>query len=78
MDCKQCNSFYQWCIENNKQELIDAWDFDLNNVDIHYVPHASGKKYYFKIIDSLPDILYPLADITGERQLSPIKKFYNS
>lgn len=78
MDCKQCNSFYQWCIENNKQELIDAWDFDLNNVDIHYVPHASGKKYYFKIIDSLPDILYPLADITGKRQLSPIKKFYNS
>ena len=78
MNCKQCNSFYQWCVENNKQELIDTWDYDLNNVDIHYVPHASSKKYYFKIIDGLPDILYPLADITGKKQLNPINKFYNS
>lgn len=78
MSCKQCNSFYQWCIDNNKQEFINAWDYDLNKDDIHYVPHGSSKKYYFKIIDGMPDILYSLADITGKKQLSPIKKFYNS
>lgn len=78
MQCKQCNSFYQWCVDNNKQEFIEVWDYDLNKDDIHYAPHGSGKKYYFKIMDGAPDVLYSLADITGKKQLSPIKKFYNS
>ena len=74
MPCKQCNSFYQWCLDNNKQELIDSWDYELNKDDIHYVPHGSGKKYYFKIEDGMPSILYTIADITGAKRLSPIKK----
>lgn len=78
MPCKQCNSFYQWCLDNNKQELTDSWDYELNKDDIHYVPHGSSKKYYFKIEDRMPSILYTIADITGAKHLSPIKKFYNS
>lgn len=78
MQCKQCNSFYQWCLDNNRQELINVWDYNLNKEDIHYVPHGSGKKYYFKIEDGMPDVLYSLSDIVGSKRLSPISKFYNS
>lgn len=77
-ECKQCNSFYQWCLNNNHQDFIDAWDVNLNKDDIHYVPHASGKKYFFKIENGMPSISYRLADITSIKFLSPIKKFYNS
>lgn len=78
VDCKQCNSFYQWCIDNNRYELINTWDYQLNIENIHCVPHGSGKKYYFKIVDDMPSIHYPLCEITGYKQLSPIDKFYNS
>lgn len=78
IDCKQCNSFYEWCKNNSRQDLIDVWDYNLNKDDIHYVPYGSGKKYYFHIEDNMPDILYKLCDITGYKKLSPIKKFYNS
>lgn len=76
--CKQCNSFYQWCVDNNKYEFINSWDYELNIDDIHYVPHCSGKKYYFKVINGLPSIKYCLSEITGPKKRSPIKKFYNS
>ena len=26
-------SFYDWCIENNRQDLLDRWDYDLNKKD---------------------------------------------
>lgn len=78
MRCKQCNSFYQWCLSNGKQEFIDTWDYNLNNDDIHVVPRGSGKKYFFKIVEGMPSIEYRLADITGPKHLSPIDKFYNS
>ena len=78
MSCKQCNSFYQWCLDNHRQDLIDSWDYELNKDDIHYVPYGSGKKYYFKIENNMPSILYTISDITSAKHLSPIKKFYNS
>ena len=78
IDCKQCNSFYQWCIDNSRQDLIDTWDYDLNKDDIHLVPYGSGKKFYFCIETNMPSIRYALCEITGYKQLCPIKKFYNS
>lgn len=23
-------SFYDWCMENNRKDLLDRWDYDLN------------------------------------------------
>ena len=27
---KNGNSFYDWCIKNNRQDLLDRWDYELN------------------------------------------------
>jgi hypothetical protein len=71
-------SFYDWCIQNNRNDLLNKWDYNLNKEDIHNVSRASGKKYYFKIEKDMPAIHYRLSDITSTKQLCPIKKFYNS
>lgn len=76
--CRQCNSFYQWCKENERQDLIDAWDCDLNKEDIRYISRGSGKKFYFRIEENMPSIQYRPSEITGYKKLCPIKKFYNS
>ena len=48
MDCKQCNSFAQWCIDNNRQDILDRWDYDLNNCSPWEISYGSRKKYWFK------------------------------
>ena len=40
-------TFYDWCIDNNKQWLIDYWREDLNGCSIKDVAYASNKKYWF-------------------------------
>lgn len=58
-------SFYEWCIDNNRIDLIDRWDNELND-DIKNTSYSSNKKYYFmcpnKIHESTP---YVLCDITS-------------
>ena len=41
-------SFYDWCIENNKQMYIDCWDYELNNKSPKDVGFKSNNKYWFK------------------------------
>lgn len=52
LKCKQCNSFYQWCIDHNKQDVLDRWDYELNNCspkDVTYSSMGVNKKgYWFK------------------------------
>ena len=31
--CRQCNSFAQWCLDNDCQEYLEVWRYDLNNID---------------------------------------------
>ncbi len=45
---KNGKSFKQWCIENNKQNYLDLWDFDLNILNPNEINYSSHKKYYFK------------------------------
>ena len=26
--CKKCNSFAQWCIDNNQTNILNLWDYD--------------------------------------------------
>lgn len=40
-------TFEQWCIENNRQDLLDLWDYELNDVLPSDVPAGTKKRYYF-------------------------------
>lgn len=46
--CNACNSFEQWCIDNNHLDWLDLWDYNLNKINPDQVSYGSGKKYYFK------------------------------
>jgi hypothetical protein len=41
-------SFEQWCIENNRTDVLDRWDHKLNAKNPNQVSFSSNKKYYFK------------------------------
>lgn len=45
---KNSKSFEQWCINNNKQSVLDRWDYKLNSKKPSEIGFGSGKKYYFK------------------------------
>lgn len=46
---KSGKSFYDWCIENNRNDLLDRWDYGLNSCDPKDVSYAaSSNEYYFK------------------------------
>ena len=41
-------SFAEWCRDNNHQDWLDRWDYELNRVKPDDVAAGSNKKYYFK------------------------------
>ena len=41
-------SFAEWCKDNNHQDWLDRWDYELNEVGPENVASGSNKKYYFK------------------------------
>lgn len=43
-------SFYQWCIDNNKQHLLEEFDSSKNKVKPHEISYGSNKKMWW--IDS--------------------------
>lgn len=45
---KSGKSFYQWCIDNNRQDLLDRWDYELNILKPDEINYGSTKEYYFK------------------------------
>lgn len=46
--CSKCNSFAQWCIDNNKTNILNLWDYDRNGMSPYEVGYSSNKPYYFK------------------------------
>ena len=28
---KNKKSFYDWCVENNREDILDRWDYELND-----------------------------------------------
>lgn len=46
--CLKCNSFEQWCIDNDKQRVLDLWDYDLNVKHPIEIGYCSNESYYFK------------------------------
>ena len=45
--CRYKNSFYQWCLDNNRNEYLDLWNYELNDISPMEVSAYSNKKYYF-------------------------------
>lgn len=41
-------SFAEWCRDNNHQDWLDRWDYELNGVSPECVAFRSNKQYYFK------------------------------
>lgn len=41
-------SFEQWCIKNNRQDILIRWDYDSNNCKPNKICYSTNKKYYFK------------------------------
>lgn len=41
-------SFYDWCINNNRDDLLNRWDYELNNCNPNEISYGSKNKYYFK------------------------------
>lgn len=45
---KNGKSFYDWCIENNMQEILDRWDYELNSCGPKDISYSTNKKMWFK------------------------------
>lgn len=46
-------SFSDWCIENNRQDLLDRWDYELNKVFPSQVSYKSCVKRWFKCASNI-------------------------
>lgn len=42
------DSFYYWCIENNRQELLDRWDYEKNDFSPKEVRYTARKSIWLK------------------------------
>jgi len=42
-------SFEQWCIDNNYKDVLERWDYELNNnIKPSDITYSANKKFYFK------------------------------
>ncbi len=46
-------SFEQFCIDNNYNELLELWDYKLNDISPNLVSSTTNKKYWLKCPDEL-------------------------
>ena len=46
--CFKCRSFGCWCEENNRKDLLNRWDYELNNKSPYEVFFTTTDKYYMK------------------------------
>ena len=41
-------SFYDWCVENDRQDVLERWDYELNNCSPKEIAYRTIKECYFK------------------------------
>jgi hypothetical protein len=72
-------SFKQWCVENNRQDLLKLWDYDLNNSSPDEVGYGSKYKKWFKcprgIHESELKIIYKLTTYKYDKLCSKCNSF---
>jgi len=45
---KKWTSFKEWCIQNNRQDILDRWDYELNNCTPDDITCFTHNEYWFK------------------------------
>ena len=50
---KNGKSLYFWCIENNRQDILDRWDYELNKDTPKDILYSMHEKRWFKCLDHL-------------------------
>lgn len=79
LECKYCLSFAHWCITNNRQDLLDRWDYDLNKTIPEETPRTSPNRYYFKCSRGIhPSSSYKLSNLTKYSYSTAQCKYCNS
>ena len=48
MSARIKQTFYDWCIENNRQDVLDLWDYKLNTKSPKEIGSHTNKKCWFK------------------------------
>lgn len=69
-------SYEQWCIDNNKHDLLDRWDYSKNDCGPSDIGYRSEKKIWFKCPRGLHESeLHPLITRTGEIRCNACNSF---
>ncbi len=72
-------SFAEWCRDNDHQDWLDRWDYELNEIGPEDVAYRSGKKYWFKCPRGLHNSTYRcVANLTVNENSVLICKQCNS
>lgn len=62
-------SFEQWCIENNRQDVLDRWDYELNNCKPSDIGFSAKGKFWFKCPFGVHESeLKMISSITGNKR----------
>jgi hypothetical protein len=65
---KNSKSFEQWCVENNHQDLLDKWDYELNDCKPSEILYGTANKYHFKCSEGLHESeLKSISSYTNEK-----------
>lgn len=68
-------TFFDWCLENKKEDVLDLWDYKLNDKTPKEINYSSNKKYYFKCPNGLHSSeLYIVGNITHKNLLITCRK----
>ena len=64
--CK--STFEEWCIENNRQDLLNRWDYDKNKLYPADMPSGTKRKAYFLCPNGIHESeAKPLSSITSSQ-----------
>jgi len=71
---KNAKSFEQWCLDNKRQDILDRWDYKLNEDKPNEITSHSNKKYYFKCPRKLHESeLKEINNLTSAKQEGSVK-----
>lgn len=72
-------SFDEWCMDNNHQDWLGLWNYEINEASPEDVAYRSGKKFWFKCPRGLHDGTYRcIANLTVNKNSTLICKKCNS
>lgn len=67
-------SLYDWCIENDRNDILDFWDYDKNDITPDDISFSSSKDFYFKCSKGIHDSeLKKITYLTNSKRIKCIK-----